>query len=120
MHFHQALQTMSYRLFKQGHLCADVGLVRQRVVHTGFSLRQHRGTYLWVLQTSEVRVQVELDASRSTWQRHTTNQQHDEHDKRERGCDVDHLREIKTQRSNIMEKLQFVFFYKGKLRLVSF
>lgn len=61
----------------------------------------HRGTYLWVLQASEVRVQVELDACGSTRQRHTTNQQHDEHDKWERGCDVDHLKGITIQKSKV-------------------
>lgn len=63
-----------------------------------FSLWEHRGTYLWVLQAGEVRVQVELDALASPWQGHTTNQQHNEHDKWECGCDVDHLRETTTQK----------------------
>ncbi len=58
------------------------------------SLRQHGGTYLWILQAREVGVQVELDARASTRQRHATNQQHDEHDERKRGCDVDHLAEM--------------------------
>ena len=77
------------------------------------SLRQHRDTYLWVLQTSEVWVQVELDARRSTRQCHTTNQQHDEHDKWERSCDVDHLRESTEKQGHTMETLRLVSFHRG-------
>lgn len=49
------------------------------------------GSYLWVLQPVKVGVQVELDSLAGARQCHATNQQHDEHDKRKRGCDVDHL-----------------------------
>lgn len=56
-------------------------------------------SYLWVLQASEVGVQVELDALAGARQRHAADQQHDEHDERERGCDVDHLRKRRTVRT---------------------
>lgn len=60
--------------------------------------RSSRVTYLWVLQAINVRVQVEFDSRICTRQRHATNQQHDEHDKRECGSDVDHLRDHNTIR----------------------
>ncbi|TNN38348.1 hypothetical protein EYF80_051481 [Liparis tanakae] len=62
------------------------------------------GTYLWVLQTFKVRVQVELDARGRARQRHAPNQQHDEHDERERGRDVDHLWETGGHRRGVTQK----------------
>lgn len=47
--------------------------------------------YLWVLETADVRVQIELDACACTGQRQSTDQQHQEHSERESGCEVDNL-----------------------------
>lgn len=49
-------------------------------------------TYLWVFEAFEVRIQVELDARRSTWQSYAADQQDDKHDKWECGRDVDNLK----------------------------
>lgn len=64
-------------------------------------LGQRGGTYLWVLQAVQVRVQVEPDARRSAGQRDAADQQHDEHDEGEGGCDVDHLRGHREVRSHV-------------------
>lgn len=47
--------------------------------------------YLWVLEATDVGVQVELDACACPRQRQPTNQQHQQHSKRESGRKVDNL-----------------------------
>lgn len=54
-------------------------------------------TYLRVPQATGVWIQVEFDSLTGAWQCHATNQQHDEHDKRKRSSDVDHLRDRGSQ-----------------------
>lgn len=49
------------------------------------------GPYLRILQARQVRVQVEFDPFCRTWERHSTDQENDEHDERERRCDVHNL-----------------------------
>lgn len=73
-----------------------------------FNFKQLRGflpsgntgdTYLRVPQATGVWIQVEFDSLTSARQCHATNQQHDEHDKRKRSSDVDHLRDRGSQTS---------------------
>lgn len=47
--------------------------------------------YLWVLEATDVRVQVELDACACSRQRQPTNQQHQQHSKRESSREIDNL-----------------------------
>lgn len=51
----------------------------------------HPLQYLWIPQAGDVGVQIELDASPCTGQCQSTNQQHQEHGKREGGREVDDL-----------------------------